>query len=102
MCYAGLTKGTSALHVAVLCSAASLGVSKELEEEFEYSQSDTLSRMRVQRAAYRKPRRPAGSVRWRRLQPSFEHAGSTPHIHQGAAVRIYRLLSKTPLADRES
>ena len=97
MCYAGLTKGTSALHVAVLCSAASLGVSKELEQEFENSQSDTLARMRSGLPHIAIP-----AARWigemEEIAASFEHAGSSPHFHQGAAD-IYRLLSKTPLAD---
>lgn len=96
MCYAGLTKGTSALHVAVLCSAASLGVSKELEEEFEYSQSDALARMRSG-----VPHLASPAARWigemEEIAATYEHAGGTPHFHQGAAD-IYRLLSRTAFA----
>ncbi len=96
MCYAGLTKGTSALHVAVLCAAASLGVSKELEEEFEYSQSDALARMRSG-----VPHLASPAARWigemEEIAATYEHAGGTSHFHQGAAD-IYRLLSKTAFA----
>ena len=96
MCYAGLTKGTSALHVAVLCSAAALGVSKELEEEFEYSQSDALARMRSG-----VPHLASPAARWigemEEIAATYEYAGGTPHFHQGAAD-IYRLLSKTAFA----
>ena len=96
MCYAGLTKGTSALHVAVLTAAASFGVSNELEQEFSYSQPDTLSRMRAS-----VPHVAIPAARWigemEEIAASFEHAGSTAHFHQGAAD-IFRLLSRTPLA----
>ena len=97
MCYAGLTKGTNALHVAVLCAAASLGVSTELEQEFLYSQSDTLTKMRSGI-----PHLASAAFRWigemEEIAASFEHAGSTPHFHQGAAD-VFRLLSTTPFAD---
>ena len=91
-----LTKGTSALHVAVLTAAASLGVSNELEQEFSYSQPDTLLRMRAS-----VPHVAIPAARWigemEEIAASFEHAGSTAHFHQGAAD-IFRLLSRTPLA----
>ena len=58
MCYAGLTKGTLALHAAVLTSAEALGLSEELRSELAYSQGQALKAMeQVKRV-------PAKAFRW--------------------------------------
>ena len=97
MCYAGLTKGTNALHVAVLSAAESLGVSEELANEFRSSQSDTYSKMENQ-----VPHLAGAAFRWigemEQIAATFEHAGTTPHFHEGSAD-IYRMLSGTPFAE---
>jgi 3-hydroxyisobutyrate dehydrogenase-like beta-hydroxyacid dehydrogenase len=96
MCYASLTKGTSALQVAVLTTAESLGLSKELRAEFESSQQDTLQRMEGL------GRLPANAHRWigemEEIAATYDDAGVTPHFHEGAA-EIFRLLARTPFAD---
>jgi 3-hydroxyisobutyrate dehydrogenase-like beta-hydroxyacid dehydrogenase len=45
MCYAGITKGTSALHTAVLIAAESLGVADEIHEELALSVGALYKRM---------------------------------------------------------
>ena len=96
MCYAALTKGTSALHIALLAAAEAMGLSEELRAEFQHSQPDALARMEGQL-----PSLPAKAFRWigemDEVASTFDHVGVTPYFHQGAA-EIYRLLSDTPLA----
>ena len=92
MCYAALTKGTSALHA----TAEALGLSAELREELEYSQGATYERMRASI-----PGLPAKAFRWigemEEIAATFEHIGVTPGFHEGAA-EVFRLLSETPFA----
>lgn len=45
MCYAALTKGTSALRVALLTVAETLGLSEELREELLFSQAEAYRGM---------------------------------------------------------
>ena len=96
MCYAALTKGTSALYAAVLTAAEVLGLSAELRAEFASSQTHALERMESQI-----PGLPAKAFRWigemDEIAATFDHAGVTPYIHQGAAD-VFRLLSETPFA----
>ena len=100
MCYAGLTKGTSALQVAVLSLAESLGLSEELAGELESSQSHAFSQMQGGIA-----RLPARAGRWigemEEIAATYEQQGLPPFFHQGAAA-IYRLLSQTPFADERA
>jgi 3-hydroxyisobutyrate dehydrogenase-like beta-hydroxyacid dehydrogenase len=97
MCYAAGTKGTSALHAALLTAAEALGVSSELEAELRSSQPDVYGRMEGQI-----PRLPITSYRWigemEEIAATFDHVGVTPGFHQGAAA-IFRLFSQTPFAD---
>ena len=97
MCYAALTKGTTALHVAQLTAAEALGLSDELRAELEYSQPEVLTRMEGGI-----PRLPANAYRWigemEEIAATFDHVGVTPHFHQGAA-EVFRLLSETPFAE---
>ncbi len=96
MCYASMTKGTSALLVAMLTAARSMGLYEELVAELASSQSATL-----QRAEEGIPRLPANAGRWigemEEIAATFDAAGVTPRLHEGAA-EIYKLLSSTAFA----
>lgn len=96
MCYAAMTKGTSALHLALLSAAEALGLSDELANELSESQPEVLRRMQAEL-----PELPSKSYRWigemQEIAETFDHAGVTPAFHQGAS-EIFRLLSETPLA----
>ena len=97
MCYAALTKGTSALQYALLTVAERLGLTDELRDELLFSQAEAYRRMETQL-----PGIPSKAFRWigemEEIAATFEHAGVSPHLHQGAA-EIYRLISQTPLAN---
>ena len=97
MCYASMTKGTSALRVAMLTTAQSLGLYDELVAELSFSQQGALSAMEAG-----VPGLPANAGRWigemEEIAATFDAAGVTPHFHQGAA-EIFRLLASTPFAD---
>ena len=97
MCYASMTKGTSALRVAMLMTAQSLGLYDELVEELAFSQQGALSAMDSG-----VPGLPANAGRWvgemEEIAATFDAAGVTPRFHQGA-TEIFRLLASTPFAD---
>ena len=94
MCYAGLTKGTLALHAAVLTSAEALGLSAELRSELAYSQGQALQAMEQVR------RVPAKAFRWiaemEEIARTFGSAGVTPEIHSGAA-EVFRMVAESDL-----
>ena len=94
MCYAGLTKGTLALHAAVLTSAEALGLSAELREELVYSQGQKLKAMEQVR------RVPAKAFRWiaemEEIARTFGSAGVTSDIHTGAA-EVFRMVAESDL-----
>ena len=96
MCYAGLTKGTSALHVAVLSAAEAQGLSAELGQELQSSQSHAFNQMTSGLS-----RLPARASRWigemEEIAATYEQLGLPPYFHKGAAA-IYRLLSETSFA----
>ena len=96
MCYASMTKGTSALRVAMLTAAQSLGLYDELVAELSGSQQGPLSAMESG-----VPGLPSNAGRWigemEEIAATFDAVGVTPHFHQGAA-EIYRLLASTPFA----
>ena len=97
MCYASVTKGTSALLIAQLAVAEALELSEELAAELRSSQPDSYGRMEAQI-----PSLPSKAFRWigemEEIAATFAAVGVTPGFHQGAA-EIYRLLSETPFAD---
>ncbi len=97
MCYASMTKGTSALRVAMLSTAQSLGLYDELVSELSFSQSGALSAMESG-----VPGLPANAGRWigemEEIAATFDSVGVTPHFHRGAA-EMFRLLASTPFAD---
>lgn len=96
MCYAGMTKGSTALYTALLTAAEALGVSEELNAEFEDGHKDVLRRMQGIR------RTPAVAHRWigemEEIAATFENIGVTPYFHNGAAS-IYRMVATSPLGN---
>lgn len=96
MCYAAITKGTSALHAAVLIAAERLGVAEELHVELPYSVPDLYRRMESM-----VPALPAVSGRYigemKEIARTMDSAGVTPNFHIGA-TELYELLATTPFA----
>ncbi len=96
MCYAALTKGTSALWVALLVVAEALGLSGELREELLLSQEETCKRMEAEI-----PVLPTKALRWvgemEEIAATFDSIGVTPYFHRGAA-ELYRIMSTLPFA----
>lgn len=96
MCYAGITKGTSALHAAVLIAAEALGVADELYEELAFSQEAQLKRMERMTPAL-----PAVSARYigemREIARTMGSVGVTTGFHDGA-TELYQLMEKSPFA----
>ncbi len=96
MAYAGITKGTSALHAAMLIAAERLGVADELHEELQYSQKGFYRRMESMTPAL-----PAVSGRYvgemLEIAKTMESCALTPVFHEGAA-ELYRLLAGSPFA----
>ena len=97
MCYAAVTKGTSALQFAQLAAASRLGVDEALAAELADSQAATYAGMRRSL-----PGLPARAPRWieemRQIAATFEAVGVPGDFHRGAAA-LYELLSATPFAD---
>ena len=97
MCYAAMTKGTTALHAELLIAAEKLGLTKELMAEFSGSQPAVVSRMEGWM-----PTMPAKSRRWvsemEEIEKTFSDLGMTPNIFKGVAD-IYRMISDTALGD---
>ena len=95
MCYAALTKGTTALQTQLLTAAAAYGISAELAAEFTASQPQALTQM--QRGL---PGMAAKAHRWvgemEEIAKTFAALGLTPDIFIGAA-EIYRYVSSAPL-----
>ncbi len=96
MAYAGITKGTSALHAAMLIAAERLEVADELHEELRVSQQSIYQRMESMTPAL-----PAVSDRYvgemLEIAKTLEACGVTSGFHDGAA-EIFRLLDNSPFA----
>lgn len=96
MAYAGISKGTSALHAAMLIAAERLGVADELHEELKTSQATMYQRMENMTPAL-----PAVSGRYvgemLEIAKTMAACGMTPGFHQGAAD-LYALLGESPFA----
>jgi 3-hydroxyisobutyrate dehydrogenase-like beta-hydroxyacid dehydrogenase len=94
MCYAALTKGSIALGTELLMAARKLGVDKTLEAEFKGSQAE-LHESVLTRAAGMAFK----AYRWvpemNEIAKTFEGAGMTPRIFQGAAD-LYAQIATTP------
>ncbi len=94
MCYASVTKGTSALHAAALIAAEVMGLNKELLAEFEESQSQRLKSMGGLKSLSAKAFRWVGEMR--EIAATYDQAGVTPHFHEGAAD-IFQLIADSPI-----
>ena len=97
MCYAAMTKGTSALYSQLLIAAELMGLTEPLLAEFGEGQSAVLQRM--ERSL---PTVPPRSRRWvsemEEIRDTFAHLGLTPHLFEGVA-EMYRLIGATPLGE---
>lgn len=99
MCYAAMTKGTTALRTALLVAARRLDVYDELIAEMEHSQAAALG------AAQQGMRRlPNVAYRWigemEEIAQTFQHVGVTPDFHTGAA-QVFREVDATFAADAD-
>ncbi len=96
MAYAGISKGTSALHAAMLIAAERLGVADELYGELQSSTPAIYKRMENLTPAL-----PAVSDRYvgemLEIAETLSACGVTAGFHEGAA-ELYRLLGKSPFA----
>jgi hypothetical protein len=94
MCYAALTKGTTALMTELSVAAERLGVSAALREEFAHSQPAMLERMRgAVPAMVPKAHRWVGEME--EIAKTFEPCGLTPLTFEGAAA-IYAFVADSP------
>ena len=97
MCYAAMTKGTSALYSQLLMAAELMGLTEPLLEEFRSGQQEVLNRM--ERGI---PTVPPKARRWvsemEEIRDTFAHLGMTPDIFEGVA-EMYRLIGDTPLGE---
>ena len=97
MCYAAMTKGTSALYSQLLIAAELMGLTEPLLAEFESGQQAVLQRM--ERGL---PTVPPRARRWvsemEEIRDTFEHLGMTPDLFEGVA-EMYRLIGSTPLGE---
>lgn len=97
MCYAALTKGTTALMTGLSVTAERLGISAALRAEFELSQASMFERMERQvPAMVPKAHRWVGEME--EIARTFEAAGVTPKLFEGAAA-IYQDVAKSSLAE---
>ncbi len=95
MCYAALTKGTTALMTELSIAAERLGVTEALRQEFSESQQQARERMaRGVPAMIPKAHRWVGEMA--EIAQTFEDCGLTPKTYLGAA-EIYDLVAHTAL-----
>jgi 3-hydroxyisobutyrate dehydrogenase-like beta-hydroxyacid dehydrogenase len=95
MCYAALTKGTTALMTELSIAAERLGVTGALRQEFSESQQQALERMvRGVPAMIPKAHRWVGEME--EIAKTFEDCRLTPKTYLGAA-EIYDLVAHTAL-----
>ena len=97
MCYAAMTKGTTALHAELLIAAEKLGLTDEVMAEFLHTQPAVVERMEGWM-----PGMPAKSRRWgsemEEIEKTFRDLGLTPNIFKGVAD-VYRMIGETALGD---
>jgi 3-hydroxyisobutyrate dehydrogenase-like beta-hydroxyacid dehydrogenase len=95
MCYAALTKGTTAIATELLVAARKLGVYDTLVAELRDSQPAQAKRM-----GDAVPAMPGKAHRWiaemEEIARTFEDVGLTPLIFQGAA-EMYRLTARSEI-----
>ncbi len=91
MCYASLTKGTSALWISLLLLSKKLNIFDELIEELDYSQKDTLIKMKNQL-----PKLPLKSGRWIAEMQEIASTYVSQSLNSGSfdnSAYIYSLVS---------
>ena len=95
MCYAAMTKGTTALAVELFMAARKLGVEQALEKELRESRSDIFD-WQVKNIAVMPPK----AYRWvpemQEIAKTFGELGLTRRIFEGASD-MYALVAATPL-----
>jgi 3-hydroxyisobutyrate dehydrogenase-like beta-hydroxyacid dehydrogenase len=95
MCYAAMTKGTTALAVELLIAARVLGVEQALEKELRESRNDVFD-WQMKNIAVMPPK----AYRWvpemQEIAKTFGELGLTRRIFDGAA-EMYELVAATPL-----
>ena len=95
MCYAAMTKGTTALAVELLVAARKLGVEQALEKELRDSRSDVFDWQMKNL-----PGMPAKAYRWvpemEEIAKTFAELGMTRRMFEGA-TDIYAFVASTPL-----
>jgi 3-hydroxyisobutyrate dehydrogenase-like beta-hydroxyacid dehydrogenase len=95
MCYAAMTKGTTALAVELLVAARKLGVEQALEKELRESRNDVFD-WQVKTIAVMPPK----AYRWvpemQEIAKTFGELGMTRRIFDGA-TDIYEMVAATPL-----
>jgi 3-hydroxyisobutyrate dehydrogenase-like beta-hydroxyacid dehydrogenase len=97
MCYAALTKGTTAIMTELALAAERLGVSEALRAELAASQPEMLERMeRGVPAMVPKAHRWVGEME--EIARTFAAVGLTPLTFEGAAA-LYALVAGTPLGE---
>jgi hypothetical protein len=95
MCYAALTKGTTAIMTELLVAADRLGVGETLRIELEQSQGAMIERMQANvPAMVPKAHRWVGEME--EIARTFGEAGLTPLTFEGAAA-LYAFVAGTPL-----
>ena len=94
MCYASLTKGAAALNTAALLTAQSLGLSDELHQELEESQTARLQSMQSIRGLSAKAFRWVGEME--EIAKTYAEAGVTSHFHEGAAD-VFRTIAESEI-----
>lgn len=94
MCYASVTKGTSALHAAALTAAEVMGLGEELLAEFAESQGQRLKAMGGVNSLSAKAFRWIGEMQ--EIAATYERAGVSPGFHEGAE-NIFRLIAESPI-----
>ena len=91
MCYASLTKGTNALWISLLLLSEKLNIFNELIEEFDYSQKESLIKMKNQI-----PKLPSKSGRWIAEMREIASTYKSQNLHSGSfdnSAYIYNLVS---------
>ena len=95
MCYAAMTKGTTALAVELLVAARKLGVDQALEKELRESRNDVFE-WQLKNIAVMPPK----AYRWvpemQEIAKTFGELGMTRRIFEGA-TDLYAMVAATPL-----
>ena len=96
MCYAGITKGTSALHAAMLVAAEKLGIADDLHEELAYSQGAMYKRMEnLTPALTDVSDRYIGEME--EIAKTMSAVAMPSGFHEGSAA-LYELMTRSPYA----